>query len=226
MKSSVLEFFCKADNKNNGLCKNVLTNTKTDICNNEVEKHYKKGEHIAFQNDKVSSLYMLTKGKVRTEIISRSGFALPIEEIKAPAPLAAAFLFATDNRFPVDVVAMEECDVVIISRLDIEKKMAECPAFLRAFLAFNANRTKYLSDRLKIFAQKSIKSKLAYYLLKYDTGEKFRLNKSVAALADYFGVERSSLSRTISDFVRDGIISYDSGVVTIKNYKSIQDILS
>jgi CRP-like cAMP-binding protein len=185
---------------------------------------YKKGEYIASQGEPINHLYMLTKGRVKTEVISNSGLALSVEEISAPYPLAAAFIFAEDNRFPVEVSALEDCEVILISKTSVEKQMAKCPGFLRGFMAFTANRVKFLSERLKIFSQKSIKAKIAYYILQHDKNGSFELGKSITSLADYFGVERPSLSRAISEMVKDGIIKFESGKGRILNYNDMEDL--
>lgn len=188
-------------------------------------KNYRKGEYIAYQNDMVSHLYMLTKGRIKTEIVSASGLTLPMEEITAPYPLTAAFLFADDNRFPFDVTALEECEVLLISKDSVEKQIARCPGFLRGFMAFNANRMQYLSERLKLFAQKGIKAKFAYYVLSRERDGLFRLDRSIASLAEHFGVERPSLSRAISELARQGVITFDAGKGQILDYDALEDML-
>lgn len=188
-------------------------------------KFFKKGELIASQGDRVSCLYMLTKGKVKTEIISESGFTISVEEITAPYPLAAAFIFADNNYFPVEVTALEDCEVILISKSSIEKQMAKCPDFLRGFMAFIANRIQFLSDRLKIFSQKGIKAKIAYYILQRDQNRTFELGRSIASLAEYFGVERPSLSRAISEMVHDEIIEFEAGKGKILKYNALKDLL-
>ena len=188
-------------------------------------KRYKKGEHIAYQNDKVSHLYILSKGKVKTEIVSDSGLTLSVEELSAPRPLAPAFLFANNNRFPVDVVALEDCEVILIRKDIIEQQMARCPEFMRGFLAFNANRMQFLSERLKIFSQKSIKSKIAYYILQRAKNGEFNLGRSISSLSEYFGVERPSLSRAMSELVSDGVIEYARGKGKIIDSNKIKGLL-
>lgn len=187
-------------------------------------KHYKKGEYIAYQNDKISFLYMLVKGGVQTEIVSDSGFTLPIEKIKAPYPLAAAFLFADNNKFPVDVIATEECELILITKESVEKQIAKYPGFLRGFMAFNANRMQFLSDRMKIFAHKNIKSKVAFYILSIENQGEFHFDRTITSLADYFGIERPSLSRAISEMVSDGIITYNSGKGKINDIRAFREL--
>lgn len=220
MKNQDLMFFCS-------LCSKSEEDPEQSGCTIlHIVKHFKKGEHIAYQGDKVQHLTMLVSGRVKTEIVSNSGLALSMEEIAAPYPLAAAFLFADDNRFPVDVIALEDCEVILISKESVEDQIAQCPGFMRGFMAFNANRMQYISERLKLFAQKGIKTKIGYYILSRENNGEFDLGKSVAALADYFGVERPSLSRAISEMVRSGIITFQHGKGKILDFNALEELFN
>lgn len=188
-------------------------------------KVFKRGEYLAYQGDVVSHLYMLSKGRVKTEMVSDSGLSIPMEELSAPYPLAAAFIFADNNHFPVDVVALEDCEVLLISKESVEQQMARCHSFLRGFMAFNANRMQFLSERLKLFSQKGIKAKLAYYILQREHKGHFELGQSIASLAVHFGVERPSLSRAISEITRDGMIDFKDGAGKITDYGKLKELL-
>ena len=190
-----------------------------------IVKQYKKGEYVVYQGNKVEHLYMLTKGRVKTEIVSDPGLTLYIEEIKAPYPLAAAFLFAEQNRFPVNVIALEDSEIILICKESIEKQMAKCPHFLRGFMAFTADRMQFLSERLKIFTLKGIKAKFAFYIIQRTKDGKFELEISIASLSEYFGIERPSLSRVISEMVHDGLIEFEAGRGRILNLKAIKELL-
>ena len=168
---------------------------------------------------------MLSKGSVKTEMVADSGMTIPIATMSAPYPLAAALIFADDNRFPVDIIAIEDCEIIRITKKSLERQIAACPGFLRGFLGFNANRLQFLSERLKIFAQKGIKAKVAYYILQRAKQGHFELGQSVASLASYFGVERPSLSRAISEMSRDGIIEYKDGAGRIVNANKLKELL-
>lgn len=216
----LLMFFCPSCRHNN------IKETEEISCDIEhTAKKYKKGDVIASQGAIISYLYMLTKGRVKTEIISNSGLTVSVEEISAPYPLAAAFLFADNNRFPVEVTALEACEVVMISKAAIENQIASCPGFLRGFMAFAANRIQFLSERLKIFSQKGIKAKIAYYIIQHDKNGVFELGRSIASLAEYFGVERPSLSRAISEMSCDGIIEFKAGRGRILKYNELKELL-
>jgi CRP-like cAMP-binding protein len=144
---------------------------------------------------------------VKAEMVSEAGTVLNIETIHAPNPLAPAFLFAENNKFPVDVVALEDCEIIVVSKDAIKKQFACNETFLQGFMTFNSNRTHFLSERLKFLSTKTIKGKLAQYILARTTNMDFTLNMSQTDLAEYFGVARPSLSRSLSEMVGDGIIS-------------------
>ena len=97
---------------------------------------YKEGEFIARQGDVCRSLFILMKGNVRTQMENAEGKQLTIDRIKAPDILAPAFIYASENRFPVNVEA-----IAIIS-----------------------DRSLFLSRKLNEFALQSLKSRLLNYL--------------------------------------------------------------
>ena len=103
--------------------------------------------------------------------------------------------------------------------------MRECPQYMRGFMAFNANRMQYISERLKIFAQKGIKGKIVYYILSRERDGEFELGRSIASLAEYFGVERPSLSRAMSEMVKEGIITLHAGKGQILDFKALEKLL-
>jgi len=191
------------------ICKNIPVNERENFLDelNIKTKTFKKGEWIAQQGDTVKSLYILTKGSVKAEMLSESGTVLNIETIQAPNPLAPAFLFAENNMFPVDVVALENCEIITVSKDSVIKQLASNETFLQGFMKFNSNRVYFLSERLKLISTKTIKGKLAQYILARTKNMDFIMDMNQTELAEYFGVTRPSLSRSLSEMIDEGIIS-------------------
>lgn len=188
-------------------------------------KHFENGEFIARQGDAVDSLYLLLKGSVKTEMISDSGAVLNIETINAPNPLAPAFLFAENNRFPVDVIALEDSEVMLIPKSSVMKQLASNEAFLQGFMAFNSNRTNFLSERIKLFSIKTIKGKLAQYILSRAKNMYFSLDMNQTQLAEYFGVARPSLARSLSEMIEDNIIRLEKREGQILDINALKELI-
>lgn len=190
-------------------------------------KTYTKNEVIVRQGDVCDSLYMLTLGSVKTEMITENGNILGIEIIKAPRPLAPAFLFSDNNHFPVDVTALEEVEIMKIPKEEIMRLMTTNPDFMKQFLTHNSNRTQFLTNRLQLLSIKTIKGKVAHFLLENSpcNGQPFEINRNQTELADFFGVARPSLARSLSEMVQDGILMINKKEYTILNSKELRELM-
>ncbi|HNW48437.1 MAG: Crp/Fnr family transcriptional regulator [Bacteroidales bacterium] len=179
--------------------------------------HFEKGEVVVRQGDIINSMYLLIKGVVRTQMITQDGNTIEIDLLEAVFPLAPAFIYASRNKYPVDVVAMEPCTFLKISKSAWLKEMAGNEILLNNFLTLNSNMTVFLSEKLQMISIKSLRNKLSIFLLEKTTPEKnyFILKRSRTQLAEYFGVQRPSLARTIKELEDEGIISTNGRVVTV-----------
>lgn len=188
-------------------------------------KRYQKDDFIVYQNDIVDALYIVLEGSAKAEMILESGTVMNIETIEAPNPLAPAFLFAENNRFPVDVIALEDCEVIIITKKSILNQLAVNEFFLQNFMAFTSNKTNFLSERIKLMSIKTIKGKLAQYILDRTQNMEFTLDKNQTQLAEYFGVARPSLARSLSEMIEDGIIELDKKQGKILDRKKFKELI-
>lgn len=188
---------------------------------------FQKHDLILRQGDVCDALYMLTRGSVKTEMITENGNILGIEIIKAPRPLAPAFVFSDNNRFPVDVTALEEVEIMKIPKAEIMRLMMTNPDFMSSFMTHNANRTQFLTNRLQLLSIKTIKGKLAHYLLESSPGDgkPFEINRNQTELADFFGVARPSLARSLSEMVQEGVISINKKEYIVLNSKGLRELL-
>ncbi|ADQ78940.1 transcriptional regulator, Crp/Fnr family [Paludibacter propionicigenes WB4] len=190
-------------------------------------KAHPKNELIIRQGDVCDALYMLMVGSVKTEMITDNGNVLGIEIIKAPRPLAPAFLFSDNNHFPVDVTSLEEVEIMKIPKAEILRLMTTNLDFMSSFMTHNANRTQFLTNRLQLLSIKTIKGKIAHFLLENSPGEgkPFEINRNQTELADFFGVARPSLARSISEMVQEGIIEVNKKKYTILHSKALRELL-
>lgn len=162
---------------------------------------YKEGEYIARQGDACRSLFILMKGNVKTQMENAEGKQLTIDWIKAPDILAPAFIYASENRFPVNVEATELCEVLVMDRTRFEAFMHAQPAVMRNFIAIISDRSLFLSRKLNEFALQSLKSRLLNYLQMH---EGIHNQQEVAFI---LGVARPSLARALSELIAEGKIT-------------------
>jgi len=190
-------------------------------------KYHGKNEVIFRQGDICDALNILMTGSVKTEMITESGSLLGIEIINAPRPLAPAFLFSGNNRFPVDVTTLEDVEILRIPKDEVVRLMTSQPDFMQQFLTHNANRTQFLTNRLQLLSIKTIKGKIAHFLLEQadEQGDKFKINRNQTELADFFGVARPSLARSLSEMIEDGIIEINKKEYKVLDRKKLRELI-
>lgn len=186
-----------------------------------------KGETVVRQGEEIKYLYLLVKGTVRTEMITQEGNLLEIEFIDAVRPLASAFMYAQNNKFPVDVITIDECHFLLIPKEVWLKEMMQNEVLLTNFLKLNSNMIVFMSQKLQMISIKSIKGKLSLFILEHTTDQKnsFILKRNRTQLAEYFGVQRPSLARTISELVDREIIAIDKREVTVLKRDELKSVL-
>ena len=206
-----------------------LTRLEIDILLNK--KHsittYNAGELIAIQGSLYHSLLIIDSGIVRGEMSSFTGNSIVIEEIEAPRIIAPAIIFATDNRFPVTVIAVTDADIISIKESDFTEIMQSDYRVLHNFVRSISDRNKFLSDRVRMMSFGTIKSKIAHYLLsqiKQKQNIEFDILHTQQELADMFGVTRPALSRAISQIAETGIFISHKNHFVIKDENRLNEI--
>lgn len=181
-------------------------------------RSYKKGEILARQGDVCNRLVILTKGSVRGEMIDYSGRLIKVEDIAAPRALAPLFLFGEENRFPVEVTANEPTEVIELPKSSVLNLFRKNEQFLENYMNLSANYARTLSDKLFFMSFKTIRQKLASYLLRLHKQQQqlhITLDRSQQELSDYFGVSRPSLARELAHMQDDGLLIADRKHITI-----------
>lgn len=173
------------------------------------EVRFKKNEILAMQDEPVNRLIILLSGSVKAEMSDPAGRIVKVEDIEAPNPLAILFLFGDNNRFPVQATAREEVTALIIPRQSVLKMLQMNETLLRNYLDISANFAGRLSRKLHFMSFRTIRQKIALYLLnlsKAQQSDKVVLDKPKSSLADFFGVSRPSLERELTKMQTDGLI--------------------
>jgi CRP-like cAMP-binding protein len=181
-------------------------------------RSYKKGEILAQQGAVCNRLVILTKGSVRGEMIDYSGRLIKVEDIAAPRAIAPLFLFGEENRYPVEVTANEPTEVIELPKSSVLSLFRKNEQFLENYMNLSANYARTLSDKLFFMSFKTIRQKIASYLLrlcKQQQQLQITLDRSQQELSDYFGVSRPSLARELSHMQEDGMIIADRKQITI-----------
>jgi CRP-like cAMP-binding protein len=190
------------------------------------EKRYRGGTLIAQSGEPVNRLMIVTTGIVKGEMVDYAGRVIKIEDIPAPGALAPAFMFGPGNMFPVNVISVTDSEVLVIDKNDFLKLMMKNDMILVNFLNMISGRSQFLSEKIKFLNFKTIKGKLAQYILQRGDPPSniFRLDRTQNDLADFFGVARPSVARALGELEKDGLIAADGKIITIINRNGLSEL--
>ena len=131
-----------------------------------------------------------------------------VERIQPGELFGESFACADSVALPVSIVALDSCEIMMVSCRRITVSCSKACAF-HSRLIFNL--LKVVANRkLEILSKRTTREKLMTYLMheaKRQGSSRFTIPFDRQALADYLGVERSAMSAELGKLQRDGILT-------------------
>lgn len=189
-------------------------------------RRFKTGILISTSGEPVNSLMIVISGAVKGEMVDDLGRVIKIEDIPAPGALAAAFIFGSRNRFPVNVIAISDGEILSIEKPDFLKLLMGNHIILVNYLNMISNRSQFLSEKIKFLNFKTIKGKLAQFILQKaeESRTTITLDMTRNDLADFFGVARPSVSRALGELEQEGYIEASGKKIHILDKKGLSGL--
>ena len=191
-------------------------------------KHFRSGEMLAQAGEEVDKAMLLLEGRLQGEMVDFAGNSLKIEEMDPPQMVAAAFLFGPASTFPVFLSAKSDGKILILPKKEFTTMLCLEPRVMVNYLNIVSGKAQFLTGKITFLSLKTIREKVAYYLMqRMRNGENGVVSMDVTqtSLADLFGVTRPSLTRTILDMEKQGILAWSRDSVTILSYNTLNEIL-
>lgn len=191
-------------------------------------RKYKKGNPIVFANEAVIQQLILVEGEVKSEMTDYNGKTIKMADMKAPRLLAPGFLFGQGSLYPVSIIASSNCSIIGINKERFFDSLLKFPKLQVNFLDIISNQTQFLTRKINFLNFKTIKGKIAHFLLKqsmHSGQNSLKLSQSQTQLAELFGVTRPSLSRAFNELNHDGIIRMEGKKISIEDEKALKCFL-
>ncbi len=191
-------------------------------------RRYSKGAMIAQAGEECRYLMIVVEGSVKGEMTDASGRVIKIEDVEAPRPIAFSFIFGQHNFLPVNVTAIEDTALMFIPKPDLLTMLQSDKQVLQNVLDAISSRAQFLSQKIRTLSMKSLRGRIAQMLLELsrEQGNTVTLPSSQSDLADYFGVARPSLARTLGEMAEEGLIVVNRRIVTIPDPRKLAAVLN
>lgn len=184
--------------------------------------HYDKKETLMAEGTAAREIGIVLSGAVQIVRGDYFGNRSLVAEMVPSEMFGEAFACAGVEEIPVDVVAKEEGEVMLIECRRILHACCNACAFHQQMIynLVQAMATKNLlfHQKIEITSKRTTREKLMMYLLlqaKRQGSNSFVIPYDRQELADYLEVDRSGLSAEISKLRREGVLTADKNRFTL-----------
>lgn len=194
---------------------------------------YRKHETIFFPESPYRFIYMLNKGKVKVYRISRRGKETIIR-ILQPYDMFGEYAVLGDYQSRESVEAMEECELLLISRNDfmqvIQTDSDLLMKFNRMLLERNYDLETYVADLSFRDVNVRMIKKLVELARKFGKPSRDGLVIDIKItqyeLGNLIGATRETTSTVLNDFKRDGLINFSGRKIIISDLDALLERVS
>ena len=176
-------------------------------------KNYRKKDVIISEGEAARYVGIVLSGSVQIEMGDYYGNRTILSTAEPSELFAESFACAEVKSIPINVVASENCEVMLI---DCRRIMHSCTnaCNFHSQMIFNlmrivATKNIIFHQKIEITSKRTTREKLMAYLMfqaKRAKQSRFEIPFDRQELADYLGVDRSGLSAEISRLKAEGVI--------------------
>ncbi len=186
------------------------------------EKHFKKGEYVLRQGDKINDITVLVEGNLHVQKDDYWGNRSIINSIETGEIFGEAYVGPNGGPLLNDVVAVEDSTVLFF---DVFRIINVCSAACKfhsmvvqnLFLAIS-EKNRQLIQKLGHMSKRTTKEKLISYLseeAKKQNSGTIVIPFNRQQLADFLSVDRSAMSNELSKMRDDGLLTFEKNRFTL-----------
>lgn len=191
---------------------------------NKTEQVYKKGEIIFREGAYPSGIFYISEGKVKKYKLDNDGKE-HIIYVANTGELLGYHAILSDDRYPDSAAALEESRIAFIPREDFTATLQQSAVLNNRLLKTLSHEFAVLANGLSMFAQKSVRERLALQLIvlrekykqNFQPGMPVEINMSRDDLASLVGTARENVVRLLSEFKEEQILETKGRKIIVYN---------
>ena len=181
-------------------------------------RRFHENQVIYLQGESCSSMDVVLKGAVDIHSIDQEGNIITLARFRKDEIVGVNLLFSTDSTYPFSVTAVEETEILQLSRDILLELSRDNPRFTEALLQTVSDKALSLANWITQISMKPLREKILDFIhleMKRQGNDRIILPTSKKDLAERLGVQRTSLSRELQKMKKDGILHYDRSSITL-----------
>ena len=187
---------------------------------------YDKGEIIAHEEEKCSTIGLILEGTIELQRIYPSGKYIVLNKLTLGDVFGEAIIFSKQENYPATVIALNQCSILYIDKVDMLELFSREKRILENFLELLSNKVLMLNSKIKNISFKNIRHRVINYILeamKLQKNSTIKLKESKESIAAALGIPRPSLSRELINLRDMGYIDFDRSNIKILDIEALEE---
>lgn len=189
---------------------------------------YKKGETIFREGTVPAGIFYLKSGKAKKYKIDKEGREQIIYVANA-GELIGYHAVLSDDRYTDSAATLEESVISFISKEDFLHAIEQSAVLSKRLLKTLSHEFTVFANSLTLFAQRSVKERLALQLVvlrekykqDFQEGMAVEINMSREDLASIVGTARENVVRLLGEFKEAGVLETKGRKIVIKDVRRL-----
>lgn len=195
------------------------------------QQTYKKGEIVFKEGAYAFGIFYIINGKVKKYKVDKEGRE-QIIYVANSGELLGYHAVLSGSRYPDHAAVLEESQITLITKDDFLNALRQSDILNRRLLKTLSHEFTVMSNTLTMFAQKSVKERLALqliilrekYKVNFQPGMPVEINMSRKDLASLVGTARENIVRVLAEFKKDNILETKARKIIVLNVKQLIEI--
>jgi CRP/FNR family transcriptional regulator, cyclic AMP receptor protein len=199
------------------------------LCLRVSNRHFRRGELLFNEGDACAGLFLVASGKIRIFKMSAGGRE-QVLAMEGPGSSFAELPVFDGGNYPASASAVEDAEVLFISRKDFQNFCREHPDVALKVIAVVGSRLRRLVGIIEDLSFTTVRHRLIGLILRLTQtsgtaskeGVCVELTKSHQDLAAELGTVRELVSRNLSRLQAEGFLEVDGRKITVKDLAGLK----
>jgi CRP/FNR family transcriptional regulator, cyclic AMP receptor protein len=199
------------------------------LASRTTRKRFHKDEQLFAEGDSCTGLFLVASGKVRIFKLSPSGRE-QILAVEAPGSSFAELPVFDGGNYPAAASAVEDTEVLFISRKDFQNLCREHPDIGLKVIAVVGSRLRRLVGIIEELSFTTVRQRLIALILRLAQGSgtpsregiRVELTKSHQDLAAELGTVRELVSRNLGRLQAEGFLDVEGRKIIVKDLAGLK----
>jgi CRP/FNR family transcriptional regulator, cyclic AMP receptor protein len=199
------------------------------LCARVSKRHFGRGETLFSEGDQCHGLFVVATGRIRIFKLSPSGRE-QVLAVEGPGSSFAELPVFDGGVYPASASALEDANVLFISRQDFQNYCREHPEVALKVLAVVGSRLRRLVGIIEDLSFTTVRQRLIALLLRLAQGGgtstkqgiRVELTTTHQDLAAELGTVRELVSRNLSRLQAEGLLEVDGRTIIVKDLSGLK----